>query len=78
MEKEVSAAYIALLLGFLCRSGAADHARDVLECMQHVSFARVGLLLRSFLELHSAAQLLSDESASSMGEVVQWMEQYVP
>ena len=60
MEREVTAAYVALLVGFLCR-GVPSHCAAALRALGLTSFAPIAQLLRSFLELHSSAQLLSPE-----------------
>ena len=38
-----------------------------------VSFARVGALLESFLQLQAQACLIPPESAATMREVVEWL-----
>ena len=73
MEREVSAAYIALLIGFICK-GSETAAADALAELAEPSFARVGTLLRGFLELHASANLISRESAKTMAGIVEWME----
>ena len=73
MEREVSAAYIALLIGFICKDDEVAAAAALAE-LADSSFARVGALLRSFLELHASANLISRESANTMAEIVEWME----
>ena len=35
-------------------------------------------LTKSFLELHSSAQLISAEGAEAMAAVVEWMRNYAP
>ena len=65
MEREVSAAYVGLLLGFLCRRHDA-HCAVVLGALQHADFGVVAELLRSFSQLYAEAQLLSPEGASAM------------
>ena len=77
MEREISAAYIALVVGFLCR-GAHDHAATALAELGEGSFCTVAALLHSFLELHSSAQLLSAEGAQAMAAIVEWMRHYRP
>ena len=42
------------------------------------TFERAAQILRSFLELHSSAQLLSAEGAAAMAAVVEWMRCYAP
>ena len=71
MEREVSAAYIALLLGFICKSDPG-HAASALAELGQKTFAGVGKLLRSFLELQSAAGLIERESAKTMLGIVEW------
>ena len=63
MEREAFAAYTALLLGFLCR-GKPANCKAVLGAPGADDFALVAQILRSFLELHSEAQLLSEEGES--------------
>ena len=77
MEREVFAAYTALLLGFVCRQHA-PHARMALRGLHATSFGRVSKLLRSFLELQSEAHLIDDESAATMSELVQWLTSAAP
>ena len=76
MEREVSAAYITLLLGFICRVDKA-HAETVLHELEQPNFAHLGKLLRSFLELQAGAHLIGAESAKIMAAIVQWMERGV-
>ena len=47
MEREVSAAYIALLLGFICKEHP-KHARTALTQLCEPSFEKIGKLLRSY------------------------------
>ena len=73
MEREVSAAYIALLLGFICRADSR-HATTALSELQAPTFGPLGTLLRSFLELQAGAGLIGRESAKIIAGIVQWME----
>ena len=75
MEREVSAAYLALLIGFVCKGGDPSLAATALCEMGQPSFARVGALLRGFLELHASANLISRESAQTMAAIVKWLEE---
>lgn len=75
MEREVAGAYTALLLGFLCR-GCEPHCARVLRALGSATFAPVSQLLRSFLQLHSSAGLLSPEGTQAMTSVIEWMEAY--
>ena len=77
MEREVFAAYTALLLGFVCRQHA-PHARMALRGLHATSFGRVSKLLQSFLELQSEAHLIDDGSAATMSELVQWLTSAAP
>ena len=45
MEREFSAAYIALLIGFICK-GQPTHATTALKELHEPTFARIGALLR--------------------------------
>ena len=67
MEREVFAAYTALLLGFLCR-GKPANCKAVLGVLGADDFTLVAQILRSFLELHSEAQLLSEEEPRDDGD----------
>ena len=77
MERQVSAAYVALVVGFLCRD-AADLCATALAELGEPTFERAAQILQSFLELHSSAQLLSAEGAEAMAAVVEWMRNYAP
>ena len=74
MEREVSAAYITLLLGFVCRPDTS-HAAAALSALEQPNFGRLGKLLRSFLDLQASAGLIGAESARIMAGLVRWMEQ---
>ena len=74
MEREVCAANLTLLLGFLCH-GHAQHAAAALRALGHSDWQVLAQLLHSFSELYANAQLLSSESAASMAGIVEWMQQ---
>ena len=75
MEREVFAAYTALLLGFLCR-GKPANCKAVLGVLGADDFTLVAQILRSFLELHSEAQLLSEEGSRAMTEIVDFLSSW--
>ena len=75
MERKISAAYTALVVGFLCRD-ADEHAATALAELGEDSFGTVAAILHSFLELLSSAQLLSAEGAQAMAAIVEWMMHY--
>ena len=75
MEREVFAAYPALLLGFLCR-GKPANCKAVLGVLGADDFTLVAQILRSFLELHSEAQLLSEEGSRAMTEIVDFLSSW--
>ena len=51
MESEVSAAYVALLLGFICHHDPS-HAEDALAELNEANFQRIGALLASYVPCH--------------------------
>ena len=69
------AAYTALLLGFLCR-GKPANCKAVLGVLGADDFTLVAQILRSFLELHSEAQLLSEEGSRAMTEIVDFLSSW--
>ena len=73
--EEVFAAYTALLLGFLCR-GKPANCKAVLGVLGADDFTLVAQILRSFLELHSEAQLLSEEGSRAMTEIVDFLSSW--
>ena len=75
MEREIAGAYTALLLGFLCRD-YAPHCVRVLHILGAATFQPVSQLLRSFLDLHASAGLLSSEGIKAMASVIEWMSAY--
>ena len=77
MEREVFAAYVSLLVGFLCRRHG-PHAKAALHALEDTSFRRVATLLQSFLELQSEARLISRESATTMAEIVAFLARSTP
>ena len=56
MEREVSAAYVALLIGFICHHDPT-HASTALAELREDSFKRVGVLLASYAASPSSAPL---------------------
>ena len=75
MEREVSAAYLALLLGFLCRDHDG-HCAVVLVALGVQDFGMLAELLLSFSQLYAEAGLLSPEGLSAMGAIIEWMQGY--
>jgi len=75
--RQVSSAYVALVVGFLCRDASGRCAAALAE-LGEPSFERPAQILQSFLELHASAQLLSAEGVEAMGAVVEWMRRYTP
>ena len=75
MPRQVSAAYVSLLLGFVCRGHEAQ-CEAALGTLGQPTFVPVADLLRSFLALHSSAQLLSEEGTAAMTAIIDWMSSY--
>ncbi|KAL1530297.1 hypothetical protein AB1Y20_001208 [Prymnesium parvum] len=75
MERQVTAAYTALVLGFLCRDHRA-HCEVALTALQQDNFQVVAGLLQSFSQLYSEAALISPESSNAMNAIIEWMNSY--
>lgn len=58
MEREVMAAYLSVLVGFLCREHT-PFASIALDALGEDNFARVSALLQSFLELQAEVSIRS-------------------